>query len=63
MSLPQEPIEDNADPAVSVGAMTLLASLLIGALLYLGAYSMGPEFQDRAPQFNGNMLAGSVPGQ
>ena len=50
-------IKEDADPAVSIGVLALLASLLVGSLFYLGSYSMGQEFIDKAPRLNRAVVA------
>ena len=47
------------DSALSIGGLALLATLLMGALFYLGSYSMGSDFADRPPQFNKALVAGA----
>jgi hypothetical protein len=49
--------DTDTESAISIGLLTLLATLLVGSLLYLGSYSLGPEFEGRKPSFH----AGSTP--
>ncbi|MDZ4288679.1 MAG: hypothetical protein U0984_12010 [Prosthecobacter sp.] len=48
---------DTADFALSVAAPALLAGILMAALFYLGGYSMGKDFADKAPQWNQAFIA------
>ena len=51
------PTTEDADPAISISAWAILASLLIGALFYLGSYSMGPDFMEHRPELNRQFVA------
>jgi hypothetical protein len=55
MKTPHLPTGDtDTDSAISVGFLTLLASLLVGSLLYLGSYSLGRDFEGRTPALRTN---------
>jgi hypothetical protein len=43
--------DSDADPAFFIGALALLASLLIGSLVYLGEYSLGRDFAGQTPHY------------
>lgn len=54
-TLPSPKDDDEADvSAVMVGSLALFFSLVIVALVYLSDYSIGHDFADQKPHFNGS---------